>query len=229
MRFILSALAVASVAACSPPVPDSAAGVGFENYDRYLADKQARDAQLGGNAAPATQTTGPITPPATSAPQTEAQATAAAAVAAIQPAGAQSAAVQVPQTNNVDISDEQDFGAVSSRQSIQSDAQRRAAQSAQYQVVNPTAVPSRPGGGTPTPIEFALQVTHPIGQKVYTRSVFGANKAAENCALYASTELAQDAFLKSGGPQKDKLKLDPDGDGYACGWNPAKYRQLVRS
>lgn len=225
MRIILTAFAAVSVAACTPPVPDSAAGVGFENYDSYLADKQARDDQLRSGTSPAQQT---VVPPATGA-QTEAQATAAAAVAAIKPAGTQVAAASAPQANNEAISDEQDFGAVSSRQSIASDAERRAAQSAQYQVVNPTAVPSRPGSTTPTPIEFALQVTHPVGQKTYNRSVFGSNKSQANCAGYVSSELAQDAFLKAGGPQKDKLKLDPDGDGYACGWDPAKYRQLVRN
>lgn len=230
MRVIFSALVVTSLAACSPPVPDSAAGVGFENYDSYLSNKQARDAELRRGTAPAATTSAPIAPPNSPAPQTEAEATAAAAVAAIQPAGATAdPAPALPRSDNAGISDEQDFGAVSSRQSIESDAQRRAAQSAQYQVVNPTAIPTRPGGTTPTPIEFALQVQHPVGQKVYTRSIFGANKAQENCARYASSELAQDAFLKAGGPNKDKLKIDPDGDGYACGWNPAKYRQLVRN
>lgn len=222
MRIILVSMAVASLAACAPTVPDSAAGVGFQDYDRYLAEKQVRDAQL---------STGPAQPVTTApaAPQTEAQATAAAAVAAIQPQGGQTAVAPLPGTNNEAISDEQDFGAVAARQSIESDAQRRAAQSAQYRVVQPTAVPERPSGTTPTPIEFALEVTHPVGQKVYNRPLFSSNKASPNCARYQSAEQAQDAFLKSGGPDRDKLKLDPDGDGYACAWNPAKYRQLVRS
>ncbi len=227
MRITLIALAVTTLAACSPPVPDSAAGVGFNNYDNYIAEKRARDAQL---RTGTTQVAAPIAPPS-AGPQTEAQATAAAAVAAIQPTGVQTASAQpaLPRSNNEAISDEQDFGAVSARQSIESDAQRRAAQSAQYQVVQPTAVPTRPSGTAPTPIEFALEVTHPVGQKVYSRSLFGSNKPSPNCARYPSAEQAQDAFLKAGGPTKDKLKLDPDGDGYACGWNPAKYRQLVRS
>ena len=227
MRFIFASLAVASVAACSPTVPDSAAGVGFEDYDTYLAQQRARDAQL---ARGTTQVVAPVTPP-NATPQTEAEATAAAAVAAIRPQAAQtpSAPAARPQANNEAISDEQDFAAVSARQSIESDAQRRAAQSAQYAVVQPTAVPNRPSGTAPTPIEFALQVTHPVGQKTYNRSLFGAKKPSPNCARYPSAEQAQDAFLKAGGPQKDKLKLDPDGDGYACAWNPAKYRQLVRN
>ncbi len=230
MRTPLILLAVAGLAACSPKVPDSAAGVGFGSYDDYQAAQSARNQQLRGGTPVVTgplaaEQTAPGVPGAPGS-QTEAQATAAAAVAAIQPGGVQTAAVD---PNNSEISDEQDFDAVSSRQTIASDAQRRAQQSAQYQVVQPTAVPERPTGGAPTPIEFALQVQHPLGQKVYSRSPFGAGKLAENCAQYASSELAQDAFLKAGGPDKDKLKLDPDGDGYACAWNPGKYRQLVRN
>lgn len=228
MRIVFPLLAVLGVAACAPPVPDSAAGVGFENYDTYIAQKQARDRQLAAGGPRSAQTA--AAQPIAAQPQTEAQATAAAAVAAVRPAGAPLNEVPAtPRTNAAGISDEQDFGAVSARQSIESDAQRRASQSAQYQVVQPTAVLSRPGGGAPTPIEFAVQVSHPVGQKTYTRSPFGAGKAQANCAAYLTADLAQDAFLKAGGPNKDKLKIDPDGDGYACGWNPAKYRQLVRN
>jgi len=211
MRTSLILLAMAGLAACSPPVPDSGAGVGFGSYDEYQEGQIARDRQLrrgspvvsGPLAAEQSGSAQQTAAPQTTTPQTEAQATAAAAVAAIQP-GETPQQAGTFQTAGIDadttqISDEQDFDAVSSRQTIQSDAQRRAQQSAQYRVVQPTAVPERPADRTPTPIEFALQVQHPLG------------------------------FLKAGGPEKDKLKLDPDGDGYACAWNPGKYRQLVRN
>ncbi len=233
---LIAAAGLAGLAACAPNIPDSAAGVGFESYDRYLADRAARDRQLAqGNQVPQ-----PITPPAlpqtaaasqSAAPLSPAEQTAADALAAIRPQtgpAAAAPAVPVVQANNAGISDEQDFDAVASRQSITSDAQRRAQQSAQYEVIAPTAVPRRPGDTTPTPIEFALQVRHPVGQKVYSRSLFGAQRLAENCSRYASDDQAQDAFLQAGGPERDKLKIDPDGDGYACNWNPAKYRQIVR-
>lgn len=239
MRILIPLLSVAAIAACSPPIPDSAPqGVGFENYDNYISQKRARDAQLSRGVQQPVAVT-PVQPQGQlqGQPQTEAQATAAAAVAAIQPTGQATGIAQQPgapldarvaSSDNAAISDEQDFGAVASRQSIASDAQRRANQSAQYQVVAPTALPDRPQGTAPTPIEFAVQVQHPVGQKTYTRSAIGRNKTAANCARYATSDLAQEAFLNAGGPNKDKLKLDPDGDGYACGWNPAKYRQLVR-
>lgn len=238
MRSLIPLLSAAAIlAACAPPIPDSGPqGVGFENYDNYIDQKRARDAQLARGVRQA-----PVVAPGQPPARTEAQATAAAAVAAIRPAGAAGSTqpgapldatqrgVGAPaQTDNAGISDEQDFTAVASRQTIESDAQRRARQSAQYQVVQPTAVPQRPSGTVPTPIEFAVQVRHPVGQKVYSRSAIGRNKAAANCAGYLTPDLAQEAFLNAGGPSKDKLKLDPDGDGYACGWNPAKYRQLVR-
>lgn len=241
MRSLFAVLIVAGVAACTASVPDSGAGVGFDDYDTYLANKQARDAQLraersGRQAVTPTTSTSAA---ASTSTTTTAQETASAAVAAVQsssttaqtqrgesvPAGIQNTS---PNADNPDISDEQDFQAVSSRQSIESDAERRRAQSAQYQVIAPKALPSRPGGGTPTPIEFALQTSHPVGQKQYRRSVFSSSKAAKACAAYTSTELAQDAFLKAGGPQKDKLGVDPDGDGYACAWNPAKYRNITQ-
>ena len=37
---------------------------------------------------------------------------------------------------------------------------------------------------------------------------------------------AQRAFLAAGGPDQDRLGLDPDGDGFVCGWSPLPYRSL---
>lgn len=238
MRATIAIVSVAVIAACSPTIPDSAAGVGFKDYDTYLAEQRAREQAL--------RTGQPVTvqPPANAAPgtdpvvvvveQTPEQQTASAAVAAVRgtqdPVQVASASqttpvAQVPTTDNPDLSDEQDFSAVSSRQSIQSDAQRREAQSAQYQVIAPKALPSRPRGGVQTPIEFAVATSHPIGAKVYSRSPFtSTSKFAKACAKYTSGEAAQDAFLKAGGPKRDKLGVDPDGDGYACRWDPTVYR-----
>ncbi len=249
MRSFILVLGALGLAACSPTVPDSAQGVGFDNYETYLQQQAAREAQLSQRNAPQT-----VRPPASIDPlnqpgiitpvESSSQQTASAAVAAIRtpttsngalargdsvPAGIQNTSPNVQAQDNPNISDEQDFQAVSARQSIESDAQRRQQQSSQYQVVAPQALPRRPSGISPTPIEFALETRHPVGQKTYGRNPFGGTKKAqEACAAYRSDELAQDAFLKSGGPKKDKLGLDPDGDGYACAWNPAKYRTAVR-
>jgi hypothetical protein len=39
--------------------------------------------------------------------------------------------------------------------------------------------------------------------------------------------MAQIAFLERGGPKRDTLGLDPDGDGFACYWDPAPFRKAV--
>jgi hypothetical protein len=30
--------------------------------------------------------------------------------------------------------------------------------------------------------------------------------------------------LSNGGPERDRLGLDPDGDGFACYWDPTPFR-----
>ena len=32
------------------------------------------------------------------------------------------------------------------------------------------------------------------------------------------------AFLEAGGPKRDRKGLDPDGDGFACAWDPRPFR-----
>lgn len=85
-------------------------------------------------------------------------------------------------------------------------------------------VPSRPSGVTDStnPIGFALATSHPVGQATYSRTGGAIDGLA--CGGYSSPITAQEAFLRAGGPQADPLGLDVDGDGYACGWDPAPYR-----
>ncbi len=128
------------------------------------------------------------------------------------------------------ISDENDFAAVSSRQTIESDAERLQRQRAQYQVVQPTAVPDRPSDLSPNIVRYALSTSNPRGQRIYSRAGLNLKaRSQRNCAEYASPDLAQMDFLESGGPKRDRKALDPDGDGYACGWDPAPFRAAVRA
>lgn len=122
------------------------------------------------------------------------------------------------------ISDEQDFGAVSSRETIESDAERIARNRAQYTVVQPTAVPTRTGPSGPNIVAFALSTDHAPGTPVYRRSGLSLGTPMAKCGRYASADLAQEAFLKNGGPERDREGLDPDGDGFACGWDPRPFR-----
>ncbi|WP_227284855.1 hypothetical protein [Boseongicola sp. H5] len=222
------------VAACtSTPPNDVSSGVGFGDYDRYAAERATRQAQLQGRAPQtvlppiATSTTTP-----TAAASTDSvTARAAAAIAEAEgtaPTAAASAAARVD-TNNPTISDEQDFQAVSARESIESDAERRARMQEQLVIVQPTAVPERPGTTGPNVIEYALATSHPIGEQRYSRSPFRQGRHEANCLAYRSDDLAQEAFLSMGGPERDRQALDPDGDGYACGWNPAVYRNAARA
>ena len=214
MRFVLPIIAAATLAACSPEVPNSAAGVGFGDYDDY---QRQREAELAGAAAQ----------PVTVQPPVATTQTAATQPADNTPVVPTQPAQVVVNTSNPSISDEQDFGAVASRESIESDAARLAAQREQYQVVQPTAVPTRSGSGGPNIVEFALATTNLPGQAIYSRNRLRLSDYNRNCVRYTSGDKAQEAFLKAGGPEKDKLNLDPDGDGFACEWDPTPFRNAL--
>jgi hypothetical protein len=95
-------------------------------------------------------------------------------------------------------------------------------------VVQPTAVPTRSGGSGPNIVEYALAAKHAPGTRIYNRIALNAAQRAErNCAKFPSPDLAQQDFLSRGGPQRDPQGLDPDGDGFACSWDPRPF-QLAR-
>lgn len=70
---------------------------------------------------------------------------------------------------------------------------------------------------------YARKVTNPPGQHVFPRTDTGID-IVQACLKYRGPDIAQTAFIKAGGPAKDPLGLDPDGDGYACGWDPTPFR-----
>ena len=122
------------------------------------------------------------------------------------------------------VSDEQDFKAVTSRESIESDKERIACNRQQYVVVQPGAVPQRPNDEGPNIAAYALETTNPPGVKLYTRPPFYLTNPERACAKFTSSDKAQQAFLAAGGPQRDPKALDPDGDGFACAWDPRPFR-----
>lgn len=230
MRAIVVPVLVLSVTAgCAGRIPDSGAGVGFDDYSTYQQSGQGQSqlptASGGGDgaavAAEASAALGLNT-------QSSAQPSAAmpAPMNAMGGAGSNTTApaASVP-SNAGGLSDEQNFKAVSERESIQSDAERIAANRAQYQVIQPTDLPPRPGGTGASIVSFALATNNAVGQPLYNRSSIGAKARFDrNCAKYASSDQAQQAFLDAGGPERDRQGLDPDGDGFACYWNPAPFR-----
>ncbi|MEO1732702.1 MAG: hypothetical protein AAFR45_03600 [Pseudomonadota bacterium] len=279
MRLIvLSACAATMVAACSPQVPDSAAGVGFDSSPEQMRARALNEPVAGSilpelppiseeplgqpqtpnsielqnslqsispiqGPAPLPATTASTAPLATGAAPTAVAADpnadiAAETIAVLSPGAASNSGVEPLQAspanpapvllNNPGISDENDFGAVASRQTIESDAARIENQRQQRVQVSPTAVPERPSGTQPNIVSYALTTRHVRGQQQYTRVGINLPQRAErNCARYASADQAQIAFLEAGGPSRDRLNLDADGDGFACAWDPAPFRAAV--
>lgn len=71
---------------------------------------------------------------------------------------------------------------------------------------------------------YAEANSHAVGTPVHSRDFASPERAERACARYASADQAQSAFLAAGGPAQDPRGLDPDGDGYACAWDPASAR-----
>lgn len=253
IRQLLPIGALVALAACQPAIPDSGAGaadrgrgVGFDDPST-LAAREARAAQLQTPIVPAAAPVG-------ASPLPPASARAAAPRAVSDPAGLDAELAQIaaqndaaaaransgqqvvnaspsnaapPILNNPGISDENSFDAVASRESIESDAARIQANRTQYEVIQPTALPTRSGSAQPNVVQYALQTSHPRGTQVHRRvRIASASRTQRNCAQYASADEAQIDFLAFGGPERDRKGLDPDGDGYACGWDPAPFRRV---
>lgn len=231
VRHLFSIGLLVSGVACAPQVPDSARGVGFDSPSAV----QQRDAALqgsgprvpytvlppvGGTGAPPPITgTGPVPG---SAEDTAAQTT----LLLEQTRPTVSNGSTQPVANSAGISQENNFDAVSGERSIEGDAQRLEQNRAQYELIQPQALPQRDGNDQPNIVAFALSTNHPVGTRVYSRAgLNGAARAERNCAQYPSPDQAQLDFLTRGGPLRDRRGLDPDGDGYACSWNPAPFRK----
>lgn len=88
-----------------------------------------------------------------------------------------------------------------------------------------TAAPVTASGATPVLVRYAHQESQNPGQTKYPRSGVSANAAARACLAFPSVNAAQTAFIAAGGPVIDPRGLDPDGDGFVCGWDPRPYRQ----
>ncbi|QBY01107.1 hypothetical protein E2K80_10505 [Rhodophyticola sp. CCM32] len=231
LSLALACLLVAAACNSRPP-NDVSEGVGFNDYGSYSAERAARQAQLRGEPpqslrAPDADTSASAAVP-TAAGTDSVTARAAAAIAEAETGPTETATAQID-TNNPDISDEQNFEAVAARESIESDAERREQMQEQLVIVQPTALPDRPGSTGPNIIEYALSTSHPVGEARHSRSPFRQGRHEANCLAYRSDDLAQEAFLSLGGPERDRQALDPDGDGYACGWNPTVYRNAAQA
>lgn len=254
MRAAICVFALGLVSACAPQTPNDAWGAGFGRG----ADS-AREGELRGGITDANRLTRPADVsqqtlgPASGDSASDIAAQTAAALEASsdkdedtdegpshisppnpietgEPLSANPDNSTPAAVNRFGISRENDFSAVSERQSIESDAERIARNRAQYQVVQPTDLPPRPTEGRPNIVSYALSTSHARGTKVYSRSLIKLGARTERrCAAYPSADQAQIAFLEKGGPRRDRLGLDPDGDGFACDWDPSPFRKSVRN
>ena len=73
---------------------------------------------------------------------------------------------------------------------------------------------------------YARQTSNAVGEKIYIR-ILSKKKKIDPCFRFMSADNAQRFFLEKDGPEKDFWNLDPDGDGFACAWNPMHYRNLL--
>ncbi len=260
MRSFVMILAAFGLAACGTAVPDSGAGVGFQDYNAYDAPAPAAPAPAAGftpggalaaidkaegkNTDTAlTPTNQPLSAQAANSPYAQSQPYGQAQGAVIgggdrprgnAPAGiaettSEMANVPGSAANTAGVSDEQDFAAVSARETIESDKARIERNRSQYQVDQPTALPQRSGSDAPNIVQYAISANHPKGTQMYKRGGLRLNSYNAACGKFPSPDLAQEAFLAAGGPDRDRKGLDPDGDGYACAWDPTPFRAAVQN
>ena len=74
---------------------------------------------------------------------------------------------------------------------------------------------------------FARSTSNKKGQSIYSRNSYKIFDHWTECSHFSTDDSAQRFFLELGGPEMDSKNLDPDGDGFACNWDPVLYRQFI--
>lgn len=228
-KYLFLGVGLMTLAACQQQIPDSGAGVGFSDYTQYELERAQREAQLRGQGGQSDPIVSPQSGEGISSTDLQAagidNSTDMDRTSGVQATPGNAAPSLA---SNPGISDEQDFSAVSSRESIESDAERLERQAAAYQVIEPTALPTRPGNTGPNIVAYALNAPNDRGESIYSRGgLSGEARFQRNCAKYNTPDDAQRDFLSRGGPERDRLGIDPDGDGFACGWDPSAFRAIA--
>lgn len=127
------------------------------------------------------------------------------------------------------LADQQDFDTVATVETIETDRQKILLQQSKYQLVLPKPVPQRPKD-LPNVAEYVFTGQHTLGIQKYNRTGLQLlNNHSRACSVYAHPIAAQEAFLAGGGPVRDRNNLDPDGDGFACGFTPQPYLSMLAS
>lgn len=249
MRPLLSVAALALLTACTPPALreeagyDPSFGAGATPYgtlqpqtamppvqsNQAIPSSEINSALFGTPTAPGGTAVPPAPMSAMSDPTApvvayaDPAAPAPAVLPTVDPAAVDPNAAPAA-TGALGLSDEQDFSAVTARETIETDKQRIEANKAQYQQIAPTALPERTDSEVSSVVDYAMNAQNKLGESIYKRGSVSAEKAKAACARYPTDAAAQEAFLKAGGPQRDSKKLDPDGDGFACGFDPTPFQ-----
>ncbi|MGO4852763.1 hypothetical protein [Phaeovulum sp. W22_SRMD_FR3] len=246
------------LAACEPNVPDRPGGVGFGDYQSYMAERASGQT---GSAAPAsgygtgmgTGAGSPVgapmnatdlqpaplsTPVAGAAPSVSPgaplPASILAAVNQVDGGGADTAGMVPTEVPSADLRLDPtgqnggytapgQFAAASDVMSAPMATPVATPMSAPVAQARPAPVASGAKGAEL--VDYALAATNAVGQSVWERGTVKMANHERACAKYPGSDLAQAAFLKRGGPARDPLNLDPDGDGFACAWDPRPFQQ----
>jgi hypothetical protein len=96
------------------------------------------------------------------------------------------------------------------------------------EIITVTSVPTGAATSGPNVMAYALQTRHSVGTVMHRRmNPLRWSRWESACLQFVNQDAAQEAFLAAGGPERDSQHLDPDGDGFACWWDPQVYRQAV--
>jgi hypothetical protein len=233
---LLCAGLIIGLSACAPTAPysnvlDTAGrGVGFSDYAQYMRAQEelsrirradaAQGRVMGAPAAVQPQQGATIGSQAVAALRGTAPAAGQPSVATPAPtqiASAQPVAPVGPATVTDQQFQPQPFGTPQQNQVITRDF-----------VPQVRVSDTELGAGGPNLFNFALSSTHRVGEQRYTRrNLMRWQRWEAACAQFTNQDLAQEAFLAAGGPDRDPENLDPDGDGFACWWDPAPFRQAA--
>lgn len=252
LLILLSLPAALALSGCdtSPPysnvIDRTGGGVGFSDYAQYMRAQEelsrirrqeAAQAQASGQATAPRFAHVPAGP---QAPQSSGQDVGRDAVAAVRgsaqeasampqaqqpPAQSQQMASAGPAPSSAGVSDQgftpQPFGTPAQNRVVTRD-----------HVPQVRVSPDELGSGQDGPnlFVYALSTRHNVGDELYNRRhPLRWQRWEAACSQFATQDLAQEAFLAAGGPERDPNHLDPDGDGFACWWDPTPFRQAVHN
>ncbi len=226
MNKYLAVFPMLALAACVTPDVQSRSGVGFQDYtiyqqqQAYLArSRSAPPAQVELQAQALMTATALPTSYVAATPERE-----TVRVAALQPTAGANQTIGTQTLAALGSATAQPSAPPANGVGAPMSAMSTTAMGTEAPASAPLAPVSASGSNI---VAFALSTTHGVGQQVYRRAGRGNSaRTTRVCAGYASDGLAQEAFLQRGGPERDTLGLDPDGDGYACRWDPSAFRMI---